>query len=397
MLAYLDTFIGFAVVMLGVSLIITILTQIASSLFAHRGTTLRWGLSVLLKQMDPKATPVISARSSDLAEIVLTHPLASDSLFAPAASLGPSSNILGRLVQRWRLANAISASDLVAVLKNIADNPPSHLPKGLGALFRAEINAMLAKPSPLALRQASMDVSVFQGIPAPPVPSSVGVTQTALGNLDVLFNKMLDRVSQRFTMWMRVWTIAFSFIIAIAGCLDAIDLANKLLNNSALRAQLVNAAPQITQIAERTQGTIETDALKQAAKEAGLAATPPGVASAQAADEWIDNNVKDPTQNALVKSKFEADLKTVIRARGQDAQTIATTLASAGFLKFDWSGWQSHEGDDPWTPVRKALGVLVSGLLLSLGAPFWYNTLKSLVSLRPLLAGKQAVSEEKAK
>lgn len=43
MLAYLDTLIGFAVVMLGASLLITILTQIVSALFSHRGANLLVG------------------------------------------------------------------------------------------------------------------------------------------------------------------------------------------------------------------------------------------------------------------------------------------------------------------------------------------------------------------
>jgi hypothetical protein len=35
------------------------------------------------------------------------------------------------------------------------------------------------------------------------------------------------------------------------------------------------------------------------------------------------------------------------------------------------------------------LGLLITGLFLSLGAPFWYNALKTLSSLRPLVATKQ--------
>jgi hypothetical protein len=34
------------------------------------------------------------------------------------------------------------------------------------------------------------------------------------------------------------------------------------------------------------------------------------------------------------------------------------------------------------------LGVVLSALLLSLGAPFWYNALKNLVRLRSIVAGK---------
>jgi hypothetical protein len=37
-------------------------------------------------------------------------------------------------------------------------------------------------------------------------------------------------------------------------------------------------------------------------------------------------------------------------------------------------------------PLRHLLGLLASAALLSLGAPFWFNALKTLTSLRPILA-----------
>lgn len=46
----------------------------------------------------------------------------------------------------------------------------------------------------------------------------------------------------------------------------------------------------------------------------------------------------------------------------------------------------------PWVTAwnwPKIPGVLLSAMLLSLGAPFWYNVLKDLVRLRPILASKE--------
>src|SRR5437899_2554948 len=84
MLAYLDTLIGFAVVMLGSSLLITILNQLISTLLAHRGANLGWGLGVLFQQINPGARglPLITAHADLLAETVLSHALASDSIFS---------------------------------------------------------------------------------------------------------------------------------------------------------------------------------------------------------------------------------------------------------------------------------------------------------------------------
>jgi hypothetical protein len=38
--------------------------------------------------------------------------------------------------------------------------------------------------------------------------------------------------------------------------------------------------------------------------------------------------------------------------------------------------------------TRELPGLLIAMAFLSLGEPFWYNTLKKLASLRPLLAMK---------
>jgi len=37
---------------------------------------------------------------------------------------------------------------------------------------------------------------------------------------------------------------------------------------------------------------------------------------------------------------------------------------------------------------RHLLGMLITALSLSVGAPFWFNMLRELANLRPLLAGK---------
>jgi hypothetical protein len=50
----------------------------------------------------------------------------------------------------------------------------------------------------------------------------------------------------------------------------------------------------------------------------------------------------------------------------------------------------------PWETfgAREFWGTLVAAALLSLGAPFWFNALKTLTSLRPILAGKLEKEKE---
>ena len=48
--------------------------------------------------------------------------------------------------------------------------------------------------------------------------------------------------------------------------------------------------------------------------------------------------------------------------------------------------WNSRWRESDW--MSKLLGILVTAMLLSLGAPFWYNALKNLIRLRSSIAQK---------
>lgn len=46
---------------------------------------------------------------------------------------------------------------------------------------------------------------------------------------------------------------------------------------------------------------------------------------------------------------------------------------------------------------RHLLGILITASLLSLGAPFWFNALKTVSALKPIVASKAASEQETAK
>src|SRR6266481_1794149 len=97
-LQHLDVMIGFTMVMLGVSLLITVLIQLISGLLGLRGTNLRWGIKTLL------TTASLGPEAKAIAEAVLHHPLISDSTFSKFA---PKWAWLKRAIARWKLATAI--------------------------------------------------------------------------------------------------------------------------------------------------------------------------------------------------------------------------------------------------------------------------------------------------
>jgi hypothetical protein len=107
-LQHLDTLIGFATVMLGISLLITVMTQLISAVLGLRGTNLRWGLKTLLENVDP----TLKDPAQKITEDILHHRLISDSTFSKFW-----------VSRRWRLANAIRRTELIDILKKMVSDP----------------------------------------------------------------------------------------------------------------------------------------------------------------------------------------------------------------------------------------------------------------------------------
>jgi hypothetical protein len=126
MLAYLDTIIGFAAVMLAASLIITMLIQVVSAVFSFRGSALRWGLGQVFANIDRTQVPTIAKNADVVATEILTHGITSDSIFSSIQWL--QKILPDPLVKRFQLATAIRPEELVGVLEHwVASGPPPSL------------------------------------------------------------------------------------------------------------------------------------------------------------------------------------------------------------------------------------------------------------------------------
>ena len=138
------------------------------------------------------------------------------------------------------------------------------------------------------------------------------------------FDSTMDRVSERFTYSTRIITFAVAVIIAVLLELDSVGLVNRLAMNDALREALLVQAQSI------------------ATKQIG--------------------------PNAPQDAELEYS-----RALEQ------TGLVAPPHSLRQWAAnWR----------IVNPLGVCISALLLSLGASFWYDTLKRLLNLRSVLAAE---------
>jgi hypothetical protein len=397
MLQYLDTIIAFAVIMLGVSLLITILNQIISALLGYRGTNLLWGIQTLLSTIEPG----LSTKAEELATNILKEPFISHSIFSKFAKNVP---ILRWITNRWKLASAITPQELVRSLSNVAQTMAT---TNDGRPTATLINGVLAQVDPEANRKAKMFEGVFKelgpnvAIQADRIVQQLATSvQESVGKLEAWFDTVMKRTSQRFTLQMRIWTIVFAVLFAFGARLNSFEILNQLWGSPKLRATLVTdrdtilkeasvvlfvqsgtprvagpgVPPQILGEAMRTLKDIEKEAT------AGLGDAPEFASLNQAVD-WLRKHLKG---DESFKEKIAGEYRNlVLRELSAQADKIKQDLAKAGFeIKFVKS----------WAELlvlfkgKSILGILITAGLLSLGAPFWFNMLRSLSNLRPLLA-----------
>ena len=371
--------------MLGASLVITILTQMISAVFSHRGANLRWGLATMFKNLPD--CPRLKANAAKIANDVLTHPLISDSIF----SLKPEW-----LADRIRLAKAIHPDELVAILKDLATKPAYTRIAGLAA----EIDTLIDAPSFAADRRLTLltGLPALAGLPgsgaAPLLQSTVNSIRAEAGKLEAWFNATMDRVSARFTTYIRLWTVAFAIALALGTGLNTVTLLNDLYTNGAFREAVAGSATQMTDLAAKVLPNgpkdvvtkMYTDDVTKALADSKATAdtTPSGIDSENAARGWLTAHITDSAQQSAALSAFE---KVLMNERVQDAAAVRTILTKASF-DIGQFGWKP---DKPWW--SQLPGVLATAALLSLGAPFWFNMLKQLTNLRPILANKQDASK----
>jgi hypothetical protein len=380
MLAYLDTLIGFAVIMLGASLAITILTQMISALFSHRGANLLWGLETMFKNL-PDCPLLNDAKTAAIvAKSVLTHPLISDSIF----SLKPKW-----LADRIRLAKAIDPDELIAILRDLSTSAAF-------ASLRDEIEKLIDARNPEADRRLTLLIGspALAGTPAasaaPLLKDALNSIQGDVGRLEAWFNATMDRVSARFTTYVRLWTVAFALALALGTGLNSVTLLSDLYTNGAFRQAVAGSATQMTDLAGKVLPNGPNDVAakmytEMVAKAIGdsraTADTPPsGIDSETAARAWLAAHVTDSAQQSAALSAFD---QAFMAERVHDAAALRTILSGSSFdvRQFRW------KPDQPWWP--QVPGVLFTAAMLSLGAPFWFNMLKQLTGLRPILANKQ--------
>lgn len=397
-LEHLDIAIGFAVIMLLLSLVITTLVQTVSTGLNLRGKNLLWATEQLLRQLDPS----LDTHASSIARKMLVH-----------RSIAPTSVLhFGE-----QLATAIRPDEFVRILRDVArlegrvtDDKKE---KTLNAEALTALKTFL-EPGSDMMRRANI---IAEGLKtAPGVEESV---QRALARVTMelqdlqtsvttWFNTVMDRSSDRFIRHTRFTTVVLSVLLAFVLHIDAIRLLSRLSNDSDLRTRLVQMADTTLKRAEvlvttqrqggRALATVALEGLKDSIGKAGpnLGSIPATLYTRDHGLDWLRREVPDSTVFKALRASYEARFDTLTRAwigeLRASSQSIDSTLQanSLTLVPAPIPSWRSYFGTaehPPWPNIH-FLGALLSAVFLSLGAPFWFKALRQMANLRPLVAGK---------
>jgi hypothetical protein len=382
----LDTIIAFAVVMLLLSLQITILCQIVVAVTNLRGRNLARGLAGLLAQVDPK----LDEHAEEIMDRVLRH----------------------SVLNRWfgSRANTLRPDELIRLLDDIASDPDSGLsPDALKAL-QATLSGTVPGLTPELMDKAQAVSRELENLfPAQAnamrqaVDKAFGKVRNIEAGVAVWFGTISDRMSERFALSTRMITVVFAVIVAFGLQIDALRVLHQLASNGELRARLAQSADQTVKEAESmvagTSARPLASQVLQAVKETVgkpaadlIGEVPGGLITRGDGENWLESRITAQDQRKLVLTAFDRQFDKATRELlgelRKSADQIKGRLQQSELTLIPNPFPSGAEFFQSYTNRRHLLGMLMTALLLSVGAPFWFNMLRQLASLRPLLAGK---------
>ena len=216
----LDTLIGFTLVMLLLSLLVTTLVQLAGGILGLRGKNLLWGVGRVLDQLG-----LPNADAKKLATQILQH-----------ESIRP--NVLARFPNLLaRYASAIHFDEFWAIFKTLpagGNTPPAEL--------TALVDALPASTQEAVKQQLTALSNLL-------TKARAAVTD-ANTNARFWFDTVMDRTTERFVLHTRIVTAFFALALAFGAQIDSLAIIKQLSQRPDLRAKLVAMTEPVSKEAE---------------------------------------------------------------------------------------------------------------------------------------------------
>ncbi|HET7234060.1 MAG TPA: hypothetical protein VFJ16_28870 [Longimicrobium sp.] len=330
--AVLNVVIGLFFVYLLLSMICSAVNEYISAMLNKRGKVLIAGITKLLNDTG----------AGDRTAALLAHPLIR-SLYGKGGrrpSYIPARNFAIALLDVAR--SGAPATDLTGVLD------------------------LFEKDSVFDVTRFLADPAITAALGNPAIPDTVRVKmlgalagaqtdyQKLQDSVEVWFNQSMDRVSGTYKRYTQIALLIIGAVVTLAINADTIQIWQRLAASPRLQevivAQAVQAIPSIQQELQR-QGQLPA---------------PPA-----------DGTTSPQSPSAPNDSAAKAAIDTA-QAR------LARTQLGLGWSRAELArlGLVSGKSADPWAVLEKIVGLILTIIALSFGAPFWFDMLNKLVNIR---------------
>lgn len=328
-------------------------------------------------------------------------------------NLGSLDDVLGVAIGFTTIILILSliVTALLQVLQNVLRLRYNNLAYGIKAVLQTTI-----KNNSITLKQIKSDIlkpplkDACETIIVQPKktwiePDELIEKISALGNallskedIDKIkdkFQASYDYMNKRFQTMLRYWAFVLAVLVAFFFQVDSLDLLKRLSNDPALQARLEESARKL--VGEDGQDALKvlsyedisdsalvllqaeySDLAGQLEQASGI-----GVDKQDIINE-LDEIMADeqPEKRAEVVEKYESLLDMLHRA--QIAEGMERFERYSGELalfniQFFAKGWDFYKS------LSHIIGVLITAIFLTFGAPFWFERLRELIKLKDAL------------
>ncbi len=372
--------IAFVSIILLLSILVTALVQFVQAALQLRARNLRKGLADLFREFD-------AARREEGARTDAAVP-------APKQY----TDLAGQVLNSPRIA-----------LMDRANEPSNSFQRLFRNLTGPNISWIDAKKLPEVL-EVVMTKQDEEELPAP-LQVEEGKRREQAEVLAGAFKESYPLLQRRFQLRIRWLTFGIALAVAVAFQVSTPRLLGELREDAERRNAIVAGAERLLETAaadlrrlDYEDAAIEALQVLQVEypKQSALIGQASGTGTTRrAVVEELALVLEDLPEGRQIVRRYERLLDTLSQEQLDTAREVA--LGAQGQLAeyevFFWPEGLSFyfvAGQIGLSTLRGnvLLGVLVTAILLSFGAPFWYEMLRNLVNLRDTLSGKSGTSSK---
>jgi hypothetical protein len=398
----IEAALAFAITMLALSLVVSSFVEIIHRVFSMREAGLKYVLGQMFDQVLAKyvAPPIARAVAADPAIAVAARVARVEQLLAVVRTA---------FVERMSANRAPMGVTPKATPTDSAARVAANPPRAFGLWSGRDLAAMT--PAEFMERLGSIDVG--RTIAAANAQATAAAQQagaTAADAVDVVLKDIAQKfeafgkeASVYFEGRARLLSVAVAIVLAFAAHVDAVDLFRTYLRDPNARAKVIEQSEAVTarykaarEAANEVRKLVpETNEMKPDVKEQLEKIKQDWTEAIGKADatvkQYADLGVPIGwNEERIVRAKMTRPLvwtcKDPSKTEGEGIESLWKDCGK--------NQWQK----EPWFQVPTAPGVVfylfLGGLLIGLGAPFWYNAVTGLTNIRNAARGTAATDPQ---